>query len=525
MSGGPAGGARMVRWLPPGLSPMGLAACMAAEGLDVTCTLARTDGQARQEARVVPKGDTTGQQVDAWLAAGLLNEQTRKRWYLHSSLEIEDAGTSAPGGGEQSAWGGWAGKCVETMPTGLQLRLPRLGRDMSYLGDAQQWDDWGRTSPYNGFKGNPYPSPEGTVLRGQVVNWLPRGNCGFVAAEDHGGEIWFGRSALPKGLQNFELWEGASVVGLRVVGLVEHRTSGTEVGRRWFRWTRAVPLPDECLMNGPAPFRGGAGVSADVRQGQLDQLRRLGGQIWASELKEAESCALQGLALLGQGGSQIAQHPDLVLDEDSDVCRAAGLMPFPGGPEEEVGGEDGGEGRRPEWGYQNRRPMGQGAGQGLQALGPPDRHTTGGGAAATGGRGKGNREEVHGWARGAPISRKDKELQRDGQHLYVFERNRGLAGHGAWARGTISGWSPIKGTDGRKIGFVDLGDGGSEVQFDRRNLSDGLQERADGPLRGIAVAVRLWYGDGGYGKRWGDLVRTVDEDDEAHEMGEDAEAT
>ena len=125
-----------------------------------------------------------------------------------------------------------------------------------------------------------------------------------------------------------------------------------------------------------------------------------------------------------------------------------------------MGGGDGGDEGRADWGDQHRRPTGQRAGQGLQALGPPDRHTAGGGAAATGGYGKGNREEVHGWARGAPISSKDKELQRDGQHLYVFEHDRSLAGHGAWARGTISGWSPIKGTNGRKIGFVDLGDGG-----------------------------------------------------------------
>ena len=65
---------------------------------------------------------------------------------------------------------------------------------------------------------------------------------------------------------------------------------------------------------------------------------------------------------------------------------------------------------------------------------------------------------------------------------------------------------------------MDLGDGGSEVQFDTRNLSDGLQGLANGPLRGAEVAVRLWYGDGGYGKRWADLVRTAAEDDEAHDM-------
>ena len=158
----------------------------------------------------------------------------------------------------------------------------------------------------------------------------------------------------------------------------------------------------------------------------------------------------------------------------------------------------------------------------MQALGPPDTHVSGGGVGATGGHGRGDREEVHGWARGAPISNRDKELSRDGQYRYVFEEDQNLAEHGTWARGRVSGWSPIKGTDGRKIGFVALGDGGGEVQFDRRTLSDGLWELADGQLRGATVAVRLWYKDGGYGKRWGDLVRTVEEDDEAHEMGEDA---
>ena len=64
---------------------------------------------------------------------------------------------------------------------------------------------------------------------------------------------------------------------------------------------------------------------------------------------------------------------------------------------------------------------------------------------------------------------------------------------------------------------MDLGDGGSEVQFDTRNLSDGLRGLANGPLRGVEVAARLWYGEGGYGKRWADLVRTVEEDDEAHD--------
>ena len=136
--------------------------------------------------------------------------------------------------------------------------------------------------------------------------------------------------------------------------------------------------------------------------------------------------------------------------------------------------------------------------------------------------GRGDREEVHGWARGAPISDKDKDLKRDGQDRYVFEEDESLAGHGTWARGRVSGWGPIKGTDGRKVGFVDVGDGGSEVQFDRRNLSDGLRGLADHQLRGGMVAVRLWYKDGGYGKRWGDLVRTVEEDEEAYEQGEDA---
>ena len=80
------------------------------------------------------------------------------------------------------AWEGWAGKRTETMPPGLQLRLPRLGQDMSYLGDVQQWDSWGKRGPYYDFNGDPYPSLEGAVLRGEVVEWLPRGDCGFVAA-------------------------------------------------------------------------------------------------------------------------------------------------------------------------------------------------------------------------------------------------------------------------------------------------------------------------------------------------------
>ena len=149
-------------------------------------------------------------------------------------------------------------------------------------------------------------------------------------------------------------------------------------------------------------------------------------------------------------------------------------------------------------------------------MGPPGRSSAGGGGASPGEGGEGERETVHGWARGAPISSKPRTLQRDEDYPFVFESNRSLAGHGAWARGTITGWGPIRGTRGRSIGFVDLGDGGSDVQFDTRNLSDGLRELADGPLRGVEVGVRLWYGEGGYGKRWADLVRTADEDDEAN---------
>ena len=57
--------------------------------------------------------------------------------------------------------------------------------------------------------------------------------------------------------------------------------------------------------------------------------------------------------------------------------------------------------------------------------------------------------------------------------------------------------------------------GGSDVQFDMRNLSDGLRELAGCELRGTEVGVRVWYGDGGYGKRWADLVRLCEEDDAA----------
>ena len=222
---------------------------------------------------------------------------------------------------------------------------------------------------------------------------------------------------------------------------------------------------------------------------------------------------------MGEGPYQLAQHPDLVLGTDEDICRAAGLV-------RELSRGAGVEDRRgslltpPGHGVQRgwSEPVrGQGSkgggGAAMQALGASSAASAAGWPASTGGKGDGGREMIRGWARGVPISRRDKTLYPEQGYPFPFEADRGLAQHGAWGQGVITGWGVLRAGD-RPVGFVELSDGGSDVQFDARNLSDGLHELEDGELRGRQVGLRVWYGDGGHGKRWADLVRLREEEEE-----------
>ena len=155
-----------------------------------------------------------------------------------------------------------------------------------------------------------------------------------------------------------------------------------------------------------------------------------------------------------------------------------------------------------------------GDGAAMQALGASSAASAAGWPASTGGKGDGGGEMIRGWARGVPVSKRDKTLCPEQGYPFPFEEDRGLAQHGAWEHGVVTGWGVLRAGD-RPVGFVELSDGGSDVQLDARNLSDGLRkELEDGELRGRQVGLRVWYGDGGHGKRWADLVRLREEEEE-----------